>query len=63
MISLITYTTSNLNSYQQEIAGMNNGSYKQWIMSFLDIKNSYITCVYRFVLILTADTNPRVPMS
>lgn len=42
---------------------MNNGSYKQWIMFFLDIKNSYITGVYTFVLILTADTNPRVPVS
>lgn len=38
IISLITYTTSNLNAYQQELAQLNNGSYKQWTMFSLDIK-------------------------
>lgn len=38
MISLVTYTTSNLNAYQQEIAQLNNGSYKQWTMFSFDIK-------------------------
>lgn len=42
MISLTTYTTSTLNVYQQEIAQLNNGSYKQWTMFSLD---SYIKTV------------------